>query len=565
MKQNHSLFSETFTRRKEKAYFAPKSELFNWVSQTLKLEIKSIEETQTGAIFCQLLDAAHPGSVRMNKVNWKAKLETEFISNFKLFQQGLANNNIDKLINIQRLSKGKTQELIELLQWLYGYHISLGIDPNTYDAVKKRNGNNFEFFGNNMNNINAINRNNFGIRDDISKCSGNTDFKDFFGIKNKNNFKNKINSNSNINSLNSNLRSNNFHTKINNNNNYNNNINKKNKNRNRRDKSQTNSLNNSSDNNNSISNISMNSSINPQIINSEENKNKNSNLKNDDLIHNNKNINTINQLIKEEKPEEEDKLNSILFDGISNIDKENILELEKNDGNNITNLKILIRKLRINNIIFKNNLGSILNQVTKERDFYLNKLKDIEYLYFNPIIRNNNENKNMLLKSILKSDVDSTILINNEGIAFLKNNLNNENNDIIINPKNNSQNVMRIKLAYSKNNNKKETDIIENNENVFNNIYNNNKTQPILSETNLKKFESNIFPLKNDLGFENINNNNNNSNNRRSNHNYNHVTPSTKTAFYDISSHILNESLHLHNTENANPNLNNNDNSIDLE
>ena len=416
-----------------------------------------------------------------------------------------------------------------------------------------------------MNNINAINRNNFGIRDDVSKCSGNTDFKDFFGIKNKNNFKNKINSNSNINSLNSNLRSNNFHTKINNNNNYNNNINKKNKNRNRRDKSQTNSLNNSSDNNNSISNISMNSSINPQIINSEENKNKNSNLKNDDLIHNNKNINTINQLIKEEKPEEEDKLNSILFDGISNIDKENILELEKNDGNNITNLKILIRKLRINNIIFKNNLGSILNEVTKERDFYLNKLKDIEYLYFNPIIRNNNENKNMLLKSILKSDVDSTILINNEGIAFLKNNLNNENNDIIINPKNNSQNVMRIKLAYSKNNNKKETDIIENNENVFNNIYNNNKTQPILSETNLKKFESNIFPLKNDLGFENINNNNNNSNNRRSNHNYNHVTPSTKTAFYDISSHILNESLHLHNTENANPNLNNNDNSIDLE
>ena len=139
MKQNHSLFSETFTRRKEKAYFAPKSELFNWVSQTLKLEIKSIEETQTGAIFCQLLDAAHPGSIRMNKVNWKAKLETEFISNFKLFQQGLANNNIDKLINIQRLSKGKTQELIELLQWLYGYHLSLGIDPNTYDAVKKRN------------------------------------------------------------------------------------------------------------------------------------------------------------------------------------------------------------------------------------------------------------------------------------------------------------------------------------------------------------------------------------------------------------------------------------------
>ena len=94
MKQNQALTSETFTRKKDKAYFAPKSELFAWISATLKLEIKSIEETQTGAIFCQLLDAAHPGTIRMNKVNWKAKLETEYISNFKLFQQGLSNNNI---------------------------------------------------------------------------------------------------------------------------------------------------------------------------------------------------------------------------------------------------------------------------------------------------------------------------------------------------------------------------------------------------------------------------------------------------------------------------------------
>ena len=562
MKQNQALTSETFTRKKDKAYFAPKSELFAWISATLKLEIKSIEETQTGAIFCQLLDAAHPGTVRMNKVNWKAKLETEYISNFKLFQQGLSNNNIDKMINIQRLSKGKTQELIELLQWLYGHHLSLGVDPNSYDAVKKRNGNNFVYFGKNLNNINAFSRNNFGIRDDISKCSGNTDYKDFFGIKH--NLKNKNNSNSNINSLNSNLRSNNFHTKFNNNNHYNNVNNKKNKDKNIRGKSQATSINNSNDSN---SIISLNSSSHYQKINSSEkshkNKNTNSNVKNDDLIHN-QNLNNITPLIIEEKPEEEEKLNSILFDGISNIDKENILELEKNDGNNITNLKILIRKLRINNIIFKNNLGSILNQVTKERDFYLNKLKDIEYLYFNPIIRNNNENKNTLLKSILKSQVDSTVLINNEGIASIKS-ISNEHNGVIINPKNNSQSIMRIKLAYSKNNNKKEIDFNENNENGFK-IY--NKTQPIFSETNKKKFESNIFPLKNDFIFDNNNeNNNHNSNNRRDKH----VTPSTKTAYYDISSHILNESLHIPNTENSNPNLNNNDNnnnndnSIDLD
>ena len=547
-------FQKKYTTKKDKAYFASKSELLTWVSTTLDLEIKSIEETQTGALFCQLLDAAHPGTVRLNKVNWKAKLETEYISNFKLFQEGLVNNNIDKPIDIQRLSKGKTQELIELLQWLYGHHLNLGIEANNYDAIKKRNGNNFIYFGQRMNNINNFSRNNFGIRDDISKASGNSDYKDFFGVKN--NLKNKKNINSNINSLNANLRSNNFHTKFNNNNNDKNN--KKNKNKNKRGKSEKISINTSTE---SLNSFSLSSNSHPQkMISEDKNKNKSS----EDLINMNDIINS--PLIIEEKPEEEEKLNNLLFDGISNIDKENILELEKHDGNNILNLKILIRKLRVNNIIFKTNLGSILNKVTKERDFFLNKLKDIEYLYFNPIISNSNEEKNILLKSILKSQFDSTILIDSKGKAsikdlndnkFLLNNFNNETNEII-NPKSNSQNIMRIKLAYSKNNNKIKDNQIFNDKEY--NLY--NKSQPILSENN-KKFESNIFPVKNDfIGMNNINNNNERDNINSNIMNNKHITPSTKTAYYDISSHILNESLHIPNTENANPNLINN---IDLD
>ena len=546
-------FQKKYTTKKDKAYFASKSELLTWVSTTLDLEIKSIEETQTGALFCQLLDAAHPGTVRLNKVNWKAKLETEYISNFKLFQEGLVNNNIDKPIDIQRLSKGKTQELIELLQWLYGHHLNLGIEANNYDAIKKRNGNNFIYFGQRMNNINNFSRNNFGIRDDISKASGNSDYKDFFGVKN--NLKNKKNINSNINSLNANLRSNNFHTKFNNNNNDGNN--KKNKNKKKRGKSEKISINTSTE---SLNSFSLSSNSHPQkMISEDKNKNKSS----EDLINMNDIINS--PLIIEEKPEEEEKLNNVLFDGISNIDKENILELEKHDGNNILNLKILIRKLRVNNIIFKTNLGSILNKVTKERDFFLNKLKDIEYLYFNPIISNSNEEKNILLKSILKSQFDSTILIDSKGKAsikdlndnkFLLNNFNNETNEII-NPKSNSQNIMRIKLAYSKNNNKIKDNQIFNDKEY--NLY--NKSQPILSENN-KKFESNIFPVKNDfIGMNNINNNERDNINSNIMNNK-HITPSTKTAYYDISSHILNESLHIPNTENANPNLINN---IDLD
>ena len=153
-----------------------------------------------------------------------------------------------------------------------------------------------------------------------------------------------------------------------------------------------------------------------------EKNNDDSYNKNSKFDYKNSSINDISSspFIIDELPEEDEKLNSILFDGINNVDKENILELEKADGNNVHDLKILIRKLRVSNIIFKTNLGTILNKVIKERDFYLNKLKDIEYLYFNPIIKNNYESKNSLLKSILTCETDSTILINNEGIALIK-------------------------------------------------------------------------------------------------------------------------------------------------
>mgnify|MGYP002624887049 CR=1 FL=1 len=565
-------------KKNDKAYFASKSELLTWVSTTLGLEIKSIEQTSTGAIFCQLLDAAHPGTVRMNKVNWKAKLETEYISNFKIFQQGLSNNNIDKPINITRLAKGKTQELIELLQWLYGHHISLGIDYTNYDAQKKRNGQNFVFHGEKGINMNK------SIRDDLSQCSSITDFRD---LQMKNNLKNKIKLN--INNLNANLRGDKFHTKFNNQShqelaNLNSNLNKM-QNKKMRGKSEMNSMTKRSNHSLTLSSSSGNDK------NNDDSYNKNSKF---DNKYSSINDISSSPFIIDEQPEEDEKLNNILFDGINNVDKDNILDLEKTDGNNVHDLKILIRKLRVNNIIFKTNLGTILNKVTKERDFYLNKLKDIEYLYFNPIIKNSNDNKNSLLKSILTCETDSTIMINNDGIAMIKEKENcgvsnyslsnksfpieekkekdqidfkdikneiNENNqkEYIKNDdrqiRRNSQKVVCIKLIYSKEN--------KNDQSHQSNIEEKtkiNKTQPIVNCIKNEKSINGInstFSMASHIFQTNKRNCIQRENNDTNINNNIHVTPTSKTCLYDISSHILNDSLHIPNTENANPNINN--------
>ena len=545
------------SKKKDKAYFASKSELLAWVNTTLDLEITGIEQTITGAIFCQLLDAAHPGTIRMNKVNWKAKLETEYIANFKIFQQGLSTNNIDKPINIDRLSKGKAQELIELLQWLYGHHISLKINPANYDAKKKRNGQTFIFFGDKKRN----NINNKNIRDDLSQCSSNTDFRD---NQMKNNLKNRIN----INNLNANLRRDNFHTKFNYQNQQQdisslNNI----KNKRNQGKSDKNSIYHNSSNHSNIS-VSSNSE------------------KNEDNSYKNKNVNSImsSPFIIKEQPEEnlkeneDEKLNNILFDGINNVDKENILELEKKDKNNIHDLKMLVRKLRVNNIIFKNNFGNILNKVTRERDFYLNKLKDIEYLYFNSIIRNTNENKIILLKNILTSNTDSTITINGEGIAsingnesytFLSDEYNNnkeernKKEDIIEEKSNNlnaftdkegnnhnigknSQKQLPIKIIFSKDNNKISNDqIIVDGKNIINKTQPNNGLEPNKSEKNI----NDVFSINNILKSNKVK--------KVKKENKIQIIPSNKTFNINISSHILNESLNIPNSENNNPNTNN--------
>jgi hypothetical protein len=288
------------------------------------------------------------------------------------------------------------------------------------------------------------------------------------------------------------------------------------------------------------------------------------------------NDNATNPFVIKEQPEEnlkedeEKKLNDNLFEGISNVDKENILEMEKSDGYNILELKLLLRKLRVNDVMFRNNLGNILNKIKREREFYLNKLKDIEYLYFNPAIQNKNEDKNNLLKTILSSKVDTSLYINEEGIASIidkENNyfpkinvLKNENNKNITNKieevnenkntfqnnnnngekrRQNSKNEIAVKYVFSKSS-----------QNIINVKTGTNRTQPNANISN-KNNESNIkglFSIQNDI----LKSNNNKGPALQKENNLNNIT---KNNDYNISSLIFNESLHIPNNENVKPNF----------
>ena len=53
----------------------------------------------------------------MAKVNWAAKFEHEFISNFKLLQAGMVLMNIEKHVPVERLVKARLTDNLEFAQW----------------------------------------------------------------------------------------------------------------------------------------------------------------------------------------------------------------------------------------------------------------------------------------------------------------------------------------------------------------------------------------------------------------------------------------------------------------
>jgi len=119
------------------AYFKGKRELLEWIRDFLQMDIPKVETLASGAHYCQLLDALHPGTVKMSRVNYGAYLEEHFVQNWKLIQIAFQKQGIEKLIPVQRLVKGRFQDNLEFLQWFHQYFNS-SYYGRDYDPIEKR-------------------------------------------------------------------------------------------------------------------------------------------------------------------------------------------------------------------------------------------------------------------------------------------------------------------------------------------------------------------------------------------------------------------------------------------
>ncbi|XP_056128847.1 microtubule-associated protein RP/EB family member 1b [Lampris incognitus] len=114
-------------------------DMLAWINESLQINLTKIELLCSGAAYCQFMDMLFPNSVPLKKVKFGAKLEHEFIHNFKLLQAAFKKMGVDKIIPVDKLVKGKFQDNFEFVQWFKKF-FDANYDGKEYDPVEARQG-----------------------------------------------------------------------------------------------------------------------------------------------------------------------------------------------------------------------------------------------------------------------------------------------------------------------------------------------------------------------------------------------------------------------------------------
>jgi len=114
-------------------------DLLCWINDSLVTNYTKIEEMCSGAAYCQLMDMLFENCIPIKKVKFQAKLEHEYIGNWKVLQNGFKKVGIDKIVPVDKLIKGKFQDNFEFCQWFKKF-FDANYGGHEYDALAVRGG-----------------------------------------------------------------------------------------------------------------------------------------------------------------------------------------------------------------------------------------------------------------------------------------------------------------------------------------------------------------------------------------------------------------------------------------
>jgi hypothetical protein len=120
------------------AYFVGKKILLEWINDLLKLDVKKIEDTCSGAVACQIVHSIFPNEMPMSKVDFGAKYDYDYVKNYKVLQNVFAKLKVSKMVPVDKLVRGKYQDNLEFMQWLKSFYDLNGAVKDGYDPVEAR-------------------------------------------------------------------------------------------------------------------------------------------------------------------------------------------------------------------------------------------------------------------------------------------------------------------------------------------------------------------------------------------------------------------------------------------
>ncbi|XP_040565472.1 microtubule-associated protein RP/EB family member 1 isoform X1 [Lepeophtheirus salmonis] len=114
-------------------------DMLAWVNDCLQSYYGKIEELCSGSAYCQFMDMLFPNCIQLKKIKFKTQLEHEYIQNFKLLQAAFKKVNVDKIVPVDKLVKGRFQDNFEFVQWFKKF-FDANYGGQEYDALAMRGG-----------------------------------------------------------------------------------------------------------------------------------------------------------------------------------------------------------------------------------------------------------------------------------------------------------------------------------------------------------------------------------------------------------------------------------------
>uniref|UniRef100_A0A673MF62 Microtubule-associated protein RP/EB family member 1 n=1 Tax=Sinocyclocheilus rhinocerous TaxID=307959 RepID=A0A673MF62_9TELE len=114
-------------------------DMLTWINESLQMNHAKIEQLCSGAAYCHFMDMLFPSCIPLKKVKFQAKLEHEYIHNFKLLQGSFKKMGVSKIIPVDKLVKGKFQDNFEFVQWFKKF-FDANYDGKEYDPMAARQG-----------------------------------------------------------------------------------------------------------------------------------------------------------------------------------------------------------------------------------------------------------------------------------------------------------------------------------------------------------------------------------------------------------------------------------------